>query len=85
MALISTYPISGQVNLTDMLIGTDEQDLKKTKNYTVESLLKLLSVVSVNLPVFADNTAALAGFLQAGQLYRTPASAGAASNICVVY
>jgi|TARA_R110001632_G_scaffold92078_1_gene196972 hypothetical protein len=85
MSIISTYPISAQVNLTDKLVGTDAEDLNKTKNYTVESIIQLLPFVSLTLPVYADNTAALAGFLTAGQPYRTPASAGAASVICVVY
>ena len=85
MAIISTYPISGQVNLTDILIGSDEQDAKKTKNYTVESLLQMLSVVSVNLPVFADNAAAVAGFLQVGQLYRNAGDGTSSSVVCVVY
>jgi len=85
MAIISTYPIDGQVNLTDIVIGSDEQDAYKTKNYTVESLLQMLSVVSVNLPVFADNAAALAGFLQVGQLYRKAGDGTSSSVVCVVY
>ncbi len=84
MAIISTYPISGQVNPTDILIGTDLEDASKTKNYTVESILQLLSAVSLILPVYADNTSA-AAVLSVGQPYRTPASAGAASVVCVVY
>ena len=84
MAIISTYPISGQVNLTDKLVGTDVEDASKTKNYTVDSILQLLAAVSLTLPIYADNTAASA-VLSVGQPYRTPASAGAASVICVVY
>lgn len=44
MAIISTYPIDGSVNLTDKLIGTDVEDASKTKNYTIGSILALASV-----------------------------------------
>ncbi len=84
MAIISTYPISGQVNPTDILIGTDLEDASKTKNYTVESILQLLSAVSLTLPVYADNTAASA-VLSVGQLYRNAGVAGSSSVVCVVY
>ena len=84
MAIISTYPISGQVNLTDKLVGTDVEDASKTKNYTVDSILQLLAFVSVTLPVYADNTAA-AAVLSAGQLYRNAGVAGSSSVVCVVY
>jgi len=49
MAIISTYPISGQVNLTDILIGSDEQDANKTKNYTISSILALQSLSLTSL------------------------------------
>jgi len=44
MAIISTYPIDGSVNLTDKLIGTDVEDANKTKNYTISSILALQEI-----------------------------------------
>lgn len=38
-----------------------------------------------NLPVYASNTAALAGSLTVGDVYRLPASEGAPSLLAVVY
>jgi hypothetical protein len=85
MAIISTYPISGQVNLTDILIGSDEQDANKTKNYTVESLLELVSLVAVTLPVYADNAAAVSAGLAVGRMYRNAGDGTSSSVVCVVY
>ncbi len=85
MAIISTYPIDASVNLVDKLIGTDVEDSSKTKNYTVDSILQLLASVSVTLPIYADNTAAVSGGLVAGQLYRNAGAAGSSSVVCVVY
>jgi hypothetical protein len=85
MAIISTYPISGQVNLTDILIGSDEQDANKTKNYTVESLLELVSLVAVTLPVYADNAAAVSAGLTVGKMYRNAGDGTSSSVVCVVY
>ena len=82
MAIISTYPIDASVSLADKLIGTDAQDSSKTKNYTVESILQLLSA---NLAVYADNTSAVSGGLTVGQLYRNAGVAGSSSVVCVVY
>ena len=82
MAIISTYPISGQVNLTDKLVGTDVEDASKTKNYTVESILQLLSN---NLAVYADNASAVSGGLAVGQLYRNAGNGTTSSVVCVVY
>lgn len=67
MAKISTYPISANPTLSDKLIGTDPNDLNLTKNYTIAEILSLpLPVV----PVYANNAAALAGGLVAGNVYR---------------
>ena len=56
MAIISTYPISGQVNPTDTLIGTDIEDASKTKNYTVESILALKQIGLTNVLAAVDTT-----------------------------
>ena len=85
MAIISTYPIDGSVNLTDKLIGTDVEDSSKTKNYTVESLLKLVSLVAVTLPVYADNAAAVSAGLTVGKMYRNAGDGTSSSVVCVVY
>ena len=82
MAIISTYPIDTSVNLTDKLIGTDVEDSSKTKNYTVESILQLLSN---NLAVYADNASAVSGGLAVGQLYRNAGNGTTSSVVCVVY
>lgn len=86
MAIISTYPIDASVSLDDKLLGTDLEDSSKTKNYTVGSVLQLLSTVAtVTLTAYADNTAAIAGGLTAGKLYRNAGVAGSSSVVCVVY
>lgn len=43
MAIISTYPIDATVTLADKLIGTDAEDSSRTKNYTIGSILNLVS------------------------------------------
>jgi hypothetical protein len=43
MAIISTYPIDASVSFSDKLIGTDAEDSSKTKNYTIGSILSLVS------------------------------------------
>ena len=85
MAIISTYPIDVSVNLTDKLIGTDVEDANKTKNYTVESLLELISLVAVTLPVYADNAAAVSAGLTVGKMYRNAGDGTSSSVVCVVY
>ncbi len=85
MAIISTYPISGQVNLTDILIGSDDQDANKTKNYTVESILALLAQSTVTLPIYADNAAAVSAGLAVGRMYRNAGDGTSSSVVCVVY
>ena len=82
MAIISTYPIDASVNLTDKLIGTDLEDSSKTKNYTVGSILQLLST---NLPIYADNASAITGGLTVNQLYRNAGNGTTSSVVCVVY
>lgn len=51
----------------DKLIGTDAQDDNVTKNFTIGSIL---SMPLPNVPVYADNAAAIAGGLVAGNVYR---------------
>ena len=67
MAKISTYPINATPTVSDKLIGTDPNDLNLTKNYTIAEILSLPFPV---VPVYANNAAALAGGLVAGNIYR---------------
>jgi hypothetical protein len=43
MAKISSYPILSVPTLNDLLIGTDVENLKETKNFTISSILGLFS------------------------------------------
>lgn len=67
MANINSYPTDGSVSYADKLIGTDAEDSNKTKNFTIGSIL---SMPLPSVPVYADNTAALAGGLVTGNVYR---------------
>jgi hypothetical protein len=67
MAKISSYTTDASVSYSDKLIGTDAEDSNVTKNYTIGSIL---SMPLPSVPVYADNTAALAGGLVAGNVYR---------------
>jgi hypothetical protein len=67
MAKISSYTTDAVVSYADKLIGTDAEDSNVTKNYTIGSIL---SMPLPSVPVYADNTAALAGGLVAGNVYR---------------
>jgi len=67
MAKISTYSTDATLSHSDKLIGTDAQDSNITKNYTIGSIL---SMPLPNVPVHANNTAALAGGLVVGNVYR---------------
>ena len=49
MAIISTYPIDATVTLADKLIGTDAEDSSRTKNYTVGSILNLVSASATSV------------------------------------
>ena len=73
MSKISSYAIDSTPNLGDKLIGTDIDNLNDTKNFTVKQVLTLLSGVSLILPTYASNSAALAGGLAQGQLYKSSA------------
>jgi hypothetical protein len=67
MAKISTYSTDATLSYTDKLIGTDSQDSNITKNYTIGSIL---SMPLPSVPVYANNTAALAAGLVVGNVYR---------------
>ena len=67
MAKISSYTTDAVVSYADKLIGTDAEDSNVTKNYTIGSIL---AMPLPSVPVYADNTAALAGGLVAGNVYR---------------
>ena len=85
MGLISTYGIVTLATVDDKLIGTDVESLNATKNFEISQILSLLNESVVTLPIYATNTAALAGGLVAGNLYRNAGSAGSSSVVCVVY
>jgi hypothetical protein len=67
MARISTYPIDGTPSFSDKLIGTETGSNNETKNYTIGDIL---SLPLPNVPVYANNAAALVGGLVAGNVYR---------------
>jgi hypothetical protein len=67
MAKISTYSTDATLSYTDKLICTYAQDSNITKIYTIGSIL---SMPLPSVPVYANNTAAKAGGLVAGNIYR---------------
>jgi hypothetical protein len=67
MGKINSYPTDGSVTFADKLIGTDAQDSNATKNFTVGDILNL---PLQNVPVYANNAAAIAGGLAVGKIYR---------------
>jgi hypothetical protein len=67
MATINSYATDNAVSYNDKLIGTDAEDSNKTKNFTVGSIL---AMPLPSVPVYANNTAAKAGGLVAGNIYR---------------
>jgi hypothetical protein len=67
MSKISSYSTDNTVSYSDKLIGTDAQDSNNTKNFTIGSIL---SLPLPSVPVYANNAAALAGGLVAGNVYR---------------
>tara|TARA_R110000803_G_C11839877_1_gene304434 strand:+ start:332 stop:589 length:258 start_codon:yes stop_codon:yes gene_type:complete len=85
MSKISTYASIQAPSIDDKLIGTDIENENLTKNFTIDSILNLLSTAAIVLPVYATNTAALAAGLSAGNLYRNAGAAGSSSVVCVVY
>ena len=67
MGNINSYATYNSVSYNDKLIGTDAEDSNKTKNFTIGSIL---SMPLPSVPVYANNTAAKAGGLVAGNIYR---------------
>jgi hypothetical protein len=67
MGTINSYATDGNVTYNDKLIGTDAEDQNKTKNFTIGDILAL---PLPNVPVYANNAAALAAGLVAGNVYR---------------
>ena len=67
MSTINSYPNDGNITYADKLIGTDADDSNKTKNFTVGDILAL---PLPSVPVYANNVAALAAGLVAGNVYR---------------
>ena len=67
MGKINSYPTDGNVTFADKLIGTDAEDSNATKNFTVGDILNL---PLQNVPVYANNAAAIAGGLAVGKIYR---------------
>lgn len=73
MAKIETYinatsPLSG----SDKLIGTDTAHDNATKNFTISELFTFIFENGNMLEEFANNSAALSGGLDVGNIYRTP-------------
>lgn len=67
MSNINSYSTDNNVSYNDKLIGTDAEDQNKTKNFTIGSIL---SLPLPNVPVYPNNTAAVAAGLAAGRVYR---------------
>ena len=85
MGQISTYGNASTPTIDDKVIGTDIENENVNKNFEVSQILSLLNKAVVVLPIYTDNTSALAGGLVAGNLYRTAGVAGSSSVVCVVY
>ena len=80
MSKINSYSVAALPKLTDKLVGTsiDGVPVDATYNFTLEQLLNLFSanfsgstIVIGNVPVYADNAAAVTAGLAVGKLYRT--------------
>lgn len=67
MGTINSYTTDNNVTYSDKLIGTDAEDQNKTKNFTIGDILAL---PLPNVPVYANNAAAVAAGLVAGNVYR---------------
>lgn len=77
---INSYTIIALPKLDDRLVGTsvDGTPPNTTYNFTPAELLALFqknfnasTIVIANVPIYADNAAAVAGGLAIGKLYRT--------------
>ena len=67
MGTINSYETDNNVTYNDKLIGTDAEDQNNTKNFTVGDILAL---PLPNVPVYANNAAAIAAGLVVGRVYR---------------
>jgi hypothetical protein len=67
MGKISTYNIDANVTIADKLIGSDAENSNETKNFLIGDIL---SLPFPNVPVYANNAAALVGGLVIGNIYR---------------
>ena len=76
MAKIETYS-TATASLTDLLLGSDDNDSNATKNFTAQTLLALASTAIITLPAYQDEAAAIVGGLAAGQLYQTTGTGAA--------
>ena len=81
MANITAYPVVTP-ETSDLLLGTEiKEDGNLTKNFTVSSIFSLMTQEGfANLPVYANNVAAIVGGLTAGNVYRTTTG-----NLMVVF
>lgn len=77
---INSYTIVALPKLDDKLVGTSVDGVPPngTYNFTPAELLELFeanfnapAIVIANVPIYADNAAAVAGGLAIGKLYRT--------------
>jgi hypothetical protein len=76
MARIQTYNNDVDIDDADKLVGTDGTvgaDLNKTKNFALGDIKAYAcdSPVLTNVPVYADNAAAVLAGLAIGSVYRT--------------
>jgi hypothetical protein len=80
MGKINSYPTNATPQLNDKLVGTrvGNSPANATYNFTPAELLALFeanfnaaAIVIADVPVYADNEAALLAGLTEGQIYRT--------------
>jgi hypothetical protein len=80
MGKINSYPTNATPQLNDKLVGTrvGNSPANATYNFTPAELLALFeanfnapAMVIADVPVYADNAAALLAGLTEGQIYRT--------------
>ena len=67
MARISQYSTTGTPSLSDKVIGTSVSNQDETVNFTLSDIL---SLPLPNVPVHANNAAAILAGLEVGQQYR---------------
>jgi NADPH-dependent curcumin reductase CurA len=84
MAKIETYATTAPA-LTDILLGSDVNAANATKNFTVESIVDMVSTATIPLSAYASDAAAGAAGVVVGQLWQTTAghSLGVAGIVMV--